>query len=248
MLTLLRCDAQLLKLGICCSLTPPRTSDCGIHVDSLLSMQDIGELIAYGESDWRTRGGVDAEAVLMAAMAAGLYVSPDLSMEVLRAELEARMEEQRAYQLNEDRPPPVAYTVRWYQENAHELISAESNVTVLQACFALAALKLRGGMTGQCLDSFCKLLSFGGLLGGDYNKMPKYALVHLSSNAVTPMQWPVEPVEVSFSITSPGCAADLNISSMVCSAYRARTCMPGTCVIMGSVPLYMGLNCQRPID
>lgn len=176
MFTLLRCDLQLLMLADMLFSHPPWTSDCGIHVDPLLSMQDIGELIAFGESEWRTRGGVDADAVLMAAMDAGLYVSPDLSMEVLRAELEARMEEQRAHQLNDHRPPPVPYTVRWYQENAHELISVESNVTVLQACFVLAALKLRGGMTGQCLDSFCKLLSFGGLLGGDCNKMPKYAL------------------------------------------------------------------------
>lgn len=136
-------------------------------------MQDVASLIRFGEDEIRARGGVDVAAVLEAALSQGLQAAPDVSMQVLTAELLYRMDLQKAAQLNEGLPPPRPYTVRWYQDNADEMVASGSTITVRQACFCLAALKLRGGMTRRAFDDLCRLLSIGGFLSGDTNFMPR---------------------------------------------------------------------------
>lgn len=146
------------------------------------SLQDIADLLDFDKTDWRTRGGdpLDVDALIQSASRQGLQFS-SIDMEVLRLELRDRMDMQLAKQLDPALPPPTKYTVRWYQENADELVHPGGALTVRQACFCLAALKLRGGMTVQCLDDFCRLLCSGGFLSVDKNSMP--TCVHPSVNA-----------------------------------------------------------------
>lgn len=143
-------------------------------------VQSIDDLILYAESEWRTRGGIGVESVLRAAADAGLYGAPDLSRQVLNAELAFRMDLQFREQQNKEKPDPRPHTVRWYQDKADEKVAVGTDVTIRQACFCLAALKLRGGMTGQCMDDICRLLSMGGLLPEDCNQMPRCDTYYIS--------------------------------------------------------------------
>lgn len=146
------------------------SSDCILAI-----MQTIADLLALSDVDGRLRGGDDVGGVLRAALDSGLQISSDMSLEVLGEELRDRMALMKAEQEGEGKPAPRMHTVRWYQANADELVTTSSDMTIRQACFCLASLKLRGGMTGRCMDDICRLLSYGGLMGGAVNHMPKCA-------------------------------------------------------------------------
>lgn len=136
-------------------------------------VQEIDDLLDFFEESTRTRGGLAAAEVLAAAGEQGMFISPDLDREVLQAELDYRMDLQEAHQQRGDRPVARPHTVRWYTEKADEKISADAKITVRQACFCLAALKLRGGMTVKCFDGMCKLIAAGGFLPPSENAMPR---------------------------------------------------------------------------
>lgn len=132
----------------------------------------------FGLEDWRARGGVDVDAILQAARVSGLRTDSGVSMEVLRAELEDRIDAMQGQQGLDTRPPPQKGTVRWYLQNADKPIAAGVAVTVRQACFCMAALKLRGGMTVSALDTMCRMLASGGFLPAEDNLMPRCARAH----------------------------------------------------------------------
>ena len=138
-------------------------------------LQDIDDLVQFGLDDCRARGGVDVDALMQAARGAGLNVAPDISMEVLRAELESQMESSQGSDSASVMREPRKGTVRWYQQNADEPIAAGVPVTVRQACFCIAALKLRGGITVSAVDTMCRLLACGGFLHPEANIMPRFA-------------------------------------------------------------------------
>lgn len=138
-------------------------------------LQDIGDLLQLVDDHMRARGGLDASGVISGARDEGMYVDPDLDLEVLQAELDYRMALQKADQLNGKRPAPLPHTVRWYQENADTPVSASSTITVRQACFCLATLKLRGGTTVRSFNDMCKLIAAGGFLPAGDNAVPRCA-------------------------------------------------------------------------
>lgn len=138
-------------------------------------LQDIDDLVQFGLDDCRARGGVDVDALMQAARGAGLNVAPDISMEVLRAELESQMESSQGSDSASVMREPQKGTVRWYQQNADEPIAAGVPVTVRQACFCIAALKLHGGITVSAVDTMCRLLACGGFLHPEANIMPRFA-------------------------------------------------------------------------
>lgn len=137
-------------------------------------MQDIEDFVRFAVDDWRARGGSGVDDLLRDARASGLCAGSDLSMEILTAELACRMDTLKLQQLDPALAVPKARTVRWYQQNADEPVAAGSTVTVRQACFCLAALKLRGGMTGTCLDTICRMLSLGGFCVDENNMIPRW--------------------------------------------------------------------------
>lgn len=138
-------------------------------------LQDIEDLLQLFEDHMRARGGLDVAGVLSVARDEGMYVDPELDWEVLQAELDYRMALQREEQLNGERPVPLPHTVRWYQAKADEPVSAGSNITVRQACFCLATLKLRGGTTVRSFNDMCKLIAAGGFLPAGDNAVPRCA-------------------------------------------------------------------------
>lgn len=138
-----------------------------------LLLQDIDDIIKFYEEDWRIRGGLDVQAVLRAASDAGIRAGPDLCMEVLSDELQSRMDQKHGDQVDPSRAPARMNTVRRFQRNADSPIAANCSVTTRQACFCMAALKLRGGVTDQTFDDFCNLLASSGFLPAENNMMPR---------------------------------------------------------------------------
>lgn len=152
----------------------PSASTCTAHVQSLEDLFLFAQA-ELAKPEWRMRGGqdIDGHALMQAAQQQGLYIDDRAAVAALTAELSDAMDCTLARQRKNDLPAPRKYTIRWYQLEGDNPIAAGSDVTVRQACYAMVWLKLLGGMTGQCLDSFCRLLSFGGMLRAE-NIMPRY--------------------------------------------------------------------------
>lgn len=136
-------------------------------------MQDIDDLLRYWEHEGRVRGGDEMDAIMQAAESAGWFHEGHFSMDVIHRSLQERMDAQKADQTSTDRRTPQKGTVRWYQANADEMIARGSVVSVREAAFCLASIKLGGGMTVQSFDTICRLLASGGLLSPEENIMPR---------------------------------------------------------------------------
>lgn len=146
-------------------------------------LQGLHDMLTFVEDEGRLRGGVvpDASALVRSALQQGFMLDNSISLASLSAELADKMAQMKANCQNVDAPPPRAKTIRWYQDNLNEPIADKSTVTVLQASYCLAWLKLKGGMTAQALNYLCRMLASGGFVQGSNNIMPRYAfvLIHL---------------------------------------------------------------------
>lgn len=145
-------------------------------------MQDFDTMLRFFD-ETRLRGGQgnDQAAIMRALHAEGMTFYGNLTPSVILDELRDRMACTEAARLDEDLPKPKPNTVRWYLSMKGKFVSAGSKVTVLQAAYCLAWLKLKGNMTCDCLDSICRMMAMGGLLPTQDNIMPRYgsAIVRL---------------------------------------------------------------------
>lgn len=138
-------------------------------------MQSFEEFLRFadeGPLEWRTRGGLPSSVHLLMEQAAahGLYTDDVEMASAVFKELSARMAEAEA---EADACANVKdRSISWYRARLGEPISAGSTITVQQACYAMAWLKLQGGMTVQSVDYVCRLMSLGGVLEEE-NQMPR---------------------------------------------------------------------------
>lgn len=145
------------------------TSECSC-------VQGLQDLLLFAEQEHRQRGGVepDARAILRAAQDQGRRWDNSISVAGFNEELLEKMACQQAALANKEAPEPRANTIRWYQQHPNALVAEGSTVTVSQASYCLAWLKLKGSMTCECLDYICKMLAYGGFLKSSKNIMPRY--------------------------------------------------------------------------
>lgn len=153
------------------------TSPTRLNSRILIFVQTLDDILSFGLSEQRLRGGVDAADIVQAALGQGIQADPSISLDSLTQELLDRMQVQEEA-LSTDAPKsPRHGTIRWYQDHLDDKVAAGSDVTVLQACYCLAWLKLKGGMTVQSMNYFCRMLSSGGFLPAANNIMPRYERV-----------------------------------------------------------------------
>ena len=136
-------------------------------------------ILQFGELEWRARGGQDLDGLdlLQAIRQQGMELDDDDIAGGIIEELRDRMQRLRAEHLNEDAPDPRPFTIRWYQKRRNKPIASGSTVTVLQASYCMAWLKMKGNMTSSCLDTICRLLASGGMLPVLNNIMPRYCFL-----------------------------------------------------------------------
>ena len=166
--------AMLSKL--CGSLTKGHGVPCSLML--LSYMQDLATWLRLAVEELRLRGGQDHDdhTQLQAAREHGMHAEGNDAEEVVIAELRDRMMLQKSQQEATDTPSPRQFSIRWYQANRNKTIAPGSTVTVLQACYCMTWLKMRGNMTSYCLDMICRMLASGGMLPVTNNLMPRYDL------------------------------------------------------------------------
>lgn len=132
---------------------------------------------------WRPRGGEESElSEQQLRYALGVSGGVDFGADVAEsvwAELKDQMALVLADQLDEAKPAPHPYTVRWYQENGDKPVTVGSTVTVRQACHFIAQHKLTSNSTVRGVDMLCGFLHKSGLLPPS-NKMPRCGIEIIS--------------------------------------------------------------------
>lgn len=151
--------------------------DCGgesVHMEGLVQLAQ-GALVQMG---LRHRGGnVDEISEEEVRLAISELMGTDFGQDVAQnvtAELNDQMAIQLAQQLDDSKPAPRPFTVRWYQQNGDQPDTEGSTVTVRQACHFLAHHKLTSNSTVRGVDLLCGFLHRGGILPHT-NKMPRCA-------------------------------------------------------------------------